>query len=340
MSNCNTPLYRNLANKIRKDIASGKIAPGSKLPSENELANKYGMSRLTARQAVTVLVNEGLVERHHGKGSYCKNVCCGKKIDVLLDMSDYYFIPYYMQSISKVLNKSGATFIAADTKNQYREVARLIRDIAARGSDGIILLASPEKDYNKEEIAGIFDTLSQKNIPCIQIDTWYDVAGVPRVIMNEEKMGQLAAEHFEKMGHKKIALIYYENNILSDMRMKPFYEMFEDVTEINYNSPCFKELLLKAHSNGVTGVFCYSDFMAIRLLDALKSLNLKMPEDISVITVDDTPVSQMYYITSAVHAKEKIGEYAAKCIVSGNLPKEKIFEPGLSVRKSVADINQ
>ncbi len=334
-----TPLYRQLADIIKNDIKNGIFAPGSKLPSENELARKYNMSRLTARQAVTVLVNEGLVERYHGKGSFCKHLPVSKKIDVLLDMADYYFIPYYMQSIIRVLEENGASFIAADTKNKYPEVLRLLDEISNRGSDGIILLASPEKDYDRNAVNHAFAKLKAKNIPCIQIDTCYDIEGISRVIMDEEMMGRLAAKHFKAMGHDSIALVYYENNILSDMRMKPFYETFDKVAAINYFDANLKKEIEKAHEDGATGIFCYSDFMAINVIDALNCLNLKIPEDISLITVDDTPVSQIYRITSVEHAKGKIGEFAANCIISGNMPKEKVFVPKLIERESVLNKN-
>ena len=332
------PLYKQLAEIIKKDIINGTIAPGSKLPSENELARKYNMSRLTARQAVSVLVNEGLAERYHGKGSFCRGVSSGKKIDVLLDMSDYYFIPYYMRSISSVLEKHGATFIAADTKNNCAEVMRILKDILKRGSDGIILLASPEKDYGRDEFIKIFDELKEKGIPCIQIDTCYDIDAIPKVMMDENKMGVLASEHFRNMGHKKIILVYYENNILSDMRMKPFKDTFSDIIEIGYSDEQMEEKILDAYKKGFTGIFCYSDFMAIKVIDILNRLNLSIPKDLSIITVDDTPVSQMYYITSVEHAKEKLGEFAAEGIISGNVPMEKVFEPKLIKRKSVAKL--
>ena len=334
-----TVLYKKLADTIKKDITSGIIAPGSKLPSENELAKKYNISRLTARQAITLLVNEGIVERYHGKGSFCKAITTLKKIDVLLDMSDYYFIPYYMQSIGKVLEENGATFIAADTKNKWTEVLKLLSDIAERGSDGIILLASPEKDYVRNKVNDVFKKLKEKNIPCIQIDTCYDISDISRVIMDEEEMGYLAAKHFKDMGHTKLALVYYENNILSDMRMKAFYEFFDDITEINYFDSAMEQQIKKAYESGISGIFCYSDFMAIKVIEILNTMNLKIPEDISLITVDDTPVSQIYYITSVEHAKGKIGEFAAKCILSGNMPKEKVFKPKLVTRKSVLNKN-
>ena len=64
------PLYRQLANRIRDDIDSGLHAVAQKIPSENELAQKYGIGRPTVRQATDLLVRQGKLERRRGSGTY------------------------------------------------------------------------------------------------------------------------------------------------------------------------------------------------------------------------------------------------------------------------------
>ena len=64
------PLYIQLADKIRNDIECGNIKPGDKLMSENEMVNFYQIGRLTIRQALSVLVNECLLSKQHGRGTY------------------------------------------------------------------------------------------------------------------------------------------------------------------------------------------------------------------------------------------------------------------------------
>ena len=49
---------------------AGEWEPGSLIPSERELCERYGISRMTARQSITELVNEGLLYREQGKGTY------------------------------------------------------------------------------------------------------------------------------------------------------------------------------------------------------------------------------------------------------------------------------
>ena len=63
------PLYRRLADELRKAIASGDYPSGSLLPTESDLCATYQVSRHTARDALRILTDEGLIERRRGAGS-------------------------------------------------------------------------------------------------------------------------------------------------------------------------------------------------------------------------------------------------------------------------------
>ncbi|RDU23841.1 GntR family transcriptional regulator [Anaerosacchariphilus polymeriproducens] len=63
-------IYLQLREVIRNKIEEGEYLPGTAIPSENTLADTYGINRLTVRNAIDVLVNEGLLKRVQGKGVY------------------------------------------------------------------------------------------------------------------------------------------------------------------------------------------------------------------------------------------------------------------------------
>lgn len=65
-----TPLYEQLANLIRNSVNSGKLQYGSQIPSEQELCDAYQISRITVRKAIDLLVEENILYRKHGKGTY------------------------------------------------------------------------------------------------------------------------------------------------------------------------------------------------------------------------------------------------------------------------------
>lgn len=64
------PFYRQLYSQLRKDLSDSKWKPGDRLPSEAELIAEYGVSRITVRQAFELLVNDGLVYRRRGSGTF------------------------------------------------------------------------------------------------------------------------------------------------------------------------------------------------------------------------------------------------------------------------------
>lgn len=64
------PLYRQMADSLRSQITSGKYTAGQKIPAEAELGECYGVSRVTVRKAIELLIREGLVKRQQGLGTY------------------------------------------------------------------------------------------------------------------------------------------------------------------------------------------------------------------------------------------------------------------------------
>ena len=65
-----TPLYRQIAENLEREIADGTYAPGSRIPTEFELAADLGVSRVTVRKALSELSGKGLITRRSGKGSF------------------------------------------------------------------------------------------------------------------------------------------------------------------------------------------------------------------------------------------------------------------------------
>ena len=54
-----TPLWQAISNALREDMAEGRYRPGDKLPTEAELAERFGVNRHTIRHAISVLVEMG-----------------------------------------------------------------------------------------------------------------------------------------------------------------------------------------------------------------------------------------------------------------------------------------
>jgi len=64
------PVYIQIHNEIRKEIESGKWTVGERIPSERQLSQDFDVSRMTLRQAIQTLVDEGILQRQVGSGTY------------------------------------------------------------------------------------------------------------------------------------------------------------------------------------------------------------------------------------------------------------------------------
>ena len=245
---------------------------------------------------------------------------------------------YYIQSISGVLDKYNVNFIVGDTKDSAQETVELLSKIAKRGSDGVIIQVSPEAEYDKEAVKSAFEELTRAGIPFVQIDAAYDKESASFVIMDEEKIGELATTLLRENGHERVAIITIPNNRIADMRMGYARKNFPYVKEISFDCDISYNIR-KAYEDGITAFFCFNDQIAKDCLDAIHSQNLSIPDDVSLVSVDDTIVSNLYNITSITHAKGDIGEIAAQAVVNGKLPLKKVFAPTLTNRKSVKKIN-
>jgi GntR family transcriptional regulator len=76
--NSSLPLYAQLKTIIKDKVENGEWRSNEMIPSENELASSYGISRMTARSVVTQLVTEGILYRVQGKGTFV----CEDKIEM------------------------------------------------------------------------------------------------------------------------------------------------------------------------------------------------------------------------------------------------------------------
>ena len=74
-----SPVYIQIHNQLKKDIEAGKWSIGDRIPSERELALNFEVSRMTLRQAVQTLVDEGIWNAASGPGHMSLTKRCKKK---------------------------------------------------------------------------------------------------------------------------------------------------------------------------------------------------------------------------------------------------------------------
>lgn len=90
------PLYLEVIDVLMKDIRGGTYPPGARLPSEEHLARELGVSRVSLREALRVLAEDGILFRRHGSGTFVR----GEQAAPVQDLST-------ILSISTMFKKAG-----------------------------------------------------------------------------------------------------------------------------------------------------------------------------------------------------------------------------------------
>ena len=84
------PLYRQIYDLVRQEILTGRLAPGTRLPSEEALATQLGVSLAPVRQAFADLAAEGLLDRLRGRGTFVQEGRFEEKLSILASFSEIH----------------------------------------------------------------------------------------------------------------------------------------------------------------------------------------------------------------------------------------------------------
>lgn len=178
------------------------------------------------------------------------------------------------------------------------------------------------------------------------------------MVMDDLKTGEMVTDYLISLGHKKIVGIFKVDDKQGIHRMNGYIKAFQKHPEISnmgeimmYQTEenkinLFKKLhtMLSRPEFAPTAIVCYNDQLAIQVMNFVKEIGLNIPDDLSVIGVDDYQFSKFINpaLTTVRHPQEKMGIDAGKMIID-MLNKQpvtsKIYEPELVKRDSVKPLD-
>lgn len=116
-------LYRRLADSIAAEIEAGKYSVGERLPTERELAEQYGVSRPTLREALIALEMLGMIEARHGLGIYVTRA----NVPVASSSYDFEIGAFELIEARRLFEGEAAALAAATIdESQLAELERLL----------------------------------------------------------------------------------------------------------------------------------------------------------------------------------------------------------------------
>ena len=338
------------------------ISVCEKLPSENELASSYGISRHTVRKALSILENEGYVTARHGKGTFCSERMIhrhnsGNIAVITTYISDYIF-PRLIQGMDRVLTANGYSIILKNTGNSRTIEARVLQEMLNKPIDGLII--EPSKSQILCRHVNLYEMLDQYEIPYVFIQGSYpQMLDKPRILMDDCKGGYLITKYLIDTGHRHVVGVFKADDSQGAQRHLGYTKALQEAgilydpeqviwfhTEDRKTKPSLILRQMLDEGRTMDSVVCYNDQIAMMVIDTLKERGLSVPEDISVTGYDNSMIAEAGQIglTTITHPQERLGEMAAELILEQirKVPPqesrvERLIQPELIVRQSVRD---
>lgn len=351
--------YMDIVKWTEQQIAASAFLPGEKFLSESALGEKFGFSRQTVRRALEILEQNGHISRIQGSGTYIAEprpeavpkppgkAKASMTIGIVSTYLDDYIFPGIVRGIEGVLTASGYAVQLVFTKNLVAGETRALQNMLESNLDGLIV--EPTKSGLPCLNLNLYHSIRQKGIPLVFIDSYHPAFPAPCVALDDEKAGYLATQHLYSMGHRRIAGMFAVSHRQGQLRylghLKALSDLglpVQDDRIFWYSKENLPEILrgqqLLQGLSECTAVVCYNDQLALKLIDLLRQNGKHVPEDISIVGIDNCELAAVCALTSIVHPLERLGEAAAKLLLSmigGEAGESILFAPQLAVRDSV-----
>ncbi|MER7167132.1 LacI family DNA-binding transcriptional regulator [Micromonospora sp. NPDC000207] len=208
---------------------------------------------------------------------------------IIADIANPFFPPLIKAAESQARSRDYHVFVA-DTNEDPSAEEELVHALAKQ-VDGV-LLCSPRMSNS------LIEQLSRE-VPLVVINR--QVAGLPCVMMDVGQGARSAVEHLVGLGHRRIGLLggprgSWTNREIRRTAGAAARSGGAELTLIGPNPPTVAGGGAQAEHvrrSGVTAVLAYNDLMAIGLIEGLDALGVRVPQDVSVVGIDDIALSRL-----------------------------------------------
>ena len=360
------PLYYQIKNDIFKDIESGKYLTGERLPAERVLAEKYGVTRMTIRQAIRFLVEQGFLKVRHGSGTYISDrkssteQSTNKVIGVLVPDIQRGIMIDLLRGIEDEAINAGYNTIICNTDNLWDKAHIYVNQLLANGIKGAIYVPVQDienSDTKEENNREIIEKFMNNDTPIVLVDHECKKVSTDLVVSDNFSGGYEMTKHLIEMGHRRIAIVYdFEETSILD-RIAGYKKALRDngieidpnlirkIKEYGFTESFSKLIDSIVNELDATAIFAMNDLLAADVYYHTKKLELQIPKNISVVGYDDLPFAEMLSTPlTTIHqplyqmGRESFGLLMERSKNPNQQFKKAILQNRLVKRKSVKDL--
>ncbi len=269
---------------------------------------------------------------------------------IIPDITNPYFAEM-ARHIEMEANAKGYNVILCNSDDEIENELKYIRLLKEKNIDGLILVSASLSLHSEVK------ELEANNIPVVILDRVKQYEKEHIIIFDNRKAGYMATDYLISQGHEHIAcligplgndstqerLLGHKKALLTHNYRANTERVFEGDYKVEGGYKAMKEIL----KTDATAVFVFNDYMAIGAYKAIYEANLSVPEDISIIGIDNLYLSSIInpQLTTIEQPAALMGEAAVKMlhqVIKGHdsYDKKACFDPKLIVRDSVKLIRE
>ena len=326
------PKYRQVYATLLREIRVGHWKDGDRLPSEADLVQRFGASRITVGRAVRDLQTAGLVERRAGSGTYVKTTRAAGGLSFGLLIPDLgeteIFEPICQGMMSSPLAREHAllwgSLNGGDAASKEDRAWQLCRQYIDRRVSGVFFapleLTADKDDVNRR----IAQALDAARIPIVLLDRTvlpypsrghHDLVGI-----DNRRAGYVITEHLLGVGHRRIAFVGLPNAAATvDAREAGYREALYagdapvDRGFVHRLDPSDESAVRTVmESTRPDAIVCANDRTAGRLMQTLLRLDYSIPQDVGLVGIDDVGYASLLPVplTTLRQPTRQIGDAA------------------------------
>ena len=344
--------YRRLKNTTIKTIAEAtKLSLTTVSRVLNGSAKKYRISDETQQ-----LVLKAAAKLNYAPNRAAVSLRLKRSFSVGLvipTLSNPYFADV-ASMVSHALRARGFSVVLMDCDEDENSEVEAVRLLAAQHIEGVIIIPSGSQSAH-------IDTLLKRKIPVISIDRYHEDIPVSYVATNHYEGALEITQYLLQSGHKKIACLQGSTSVVSNnLRVKGYTDAMKAAgcpvfriagSSFTSESGYIETKLLLQKKDKPTAIFALSDTILLGVLKALEEDNIRVPEDVSVVTFDNSSYLDLLAcpITSVAQPVNDIANISIKLLLDqieaqlkgGEVHQMKLLiNPSVVYRKSVKMIGK
>ena len=323
--------FQALADDLRRGILAGDWAPGAKLPTESQLAKDTGLSLTTVRRAFDELVQQGLVDRRQGAGSFVqaperRAQPPRRRVGVLVPSAQQYY-PRVLAGIEEALSAARAGMQFSTYHYDAVEEGRDLQFLLDSEVDGLLLvptligLADPQARV---------DALMSLPVPVVMVERHVIGGGAAdrsEYVCSDHAGGAYdAVRHLHRLGHTRLALVARSANPTVELVSSGFESAICDLAleqhphltapKAEWGDELAVDMVDRLVAAGTTAALVFGDREATLVARAVGQRGLRVPDDIALVSYDDETADLAEVpLTAVAPPKFRVGRMAAEVLL-------------------------